>query len=174
MNLWYHSTSHLYSFPSTKLYHLGSCLDGAVHNTRAAKDALYSIQQSFFMMGRFTGPIENVPASNDLRLIGIDQFLLKSGTLTTSNTSHNLKVMRFSGSSVVRRSVEVKNANDLLRLVEGFKGLSKSDLCVLTSISASDEHILAGAGELHLEICPKELEEDHAGVPLKISDPVVA
>ena len=32
---------------------------------------------------------------------------------------------------------------------------------------------VVGAGELHLEICLKALEEDHAGVPLKISPPVV-
>ena len=38
----------------------------------------------------------------------------------------------------------------------------------------SGEHIIAGAGELHLEICLKDLEEDHAGVPLKKSDPVVS
>ena len=33
---------------------------------------------------------------------------------------------------------------------------------------------LAGAGELHLEICLKDLEEDHACIPLKKSDPVVS
>jgi len=33
---------------------------------------------------------------------------------------------------------------------------------------------VAGAGELHLEICLKDLEEDHACIPLKISDPVVS
>merc|ERR1719511_268793 len=38
----------------------------------------------------------------------------------------------------------------------------------------SGEHIIAGAGELHLEICLKDLEEDHACVPLKKSDPVVS
>ena len=32
----------------------------------------------------------------------------------------------------------------------------------------------AGAGELHLEICLKDLEEDHACIPLKKSDPVVS
>ncbi|EDN10185.1 hypothetical protein HCAG_05988 [Histoplasma mississippiense (nom. inval.)] len=36
------------------------------------------------------------------------------------------------------RSVEVKNANDLPKLVEGLKRLSKSDPCVLTYISESD------------------------------------
>jgi len=57
--------------------------------------------------------------------------------------------------------------------VEGLKRLSKSDPCVQTWIAETGEHIVAGAGELHLEICLKDLQEDHAGVPLKVSDPVV-
>lgn len=36
-------------------------------------------------------------------------------------------------------------------------------------IEESGEHIVAGAGELHLEICLKDLEEDHACIPLKVS-----
>ena len=144
--------------------------------TPGKKEDLFikSIQRTILMMGRFVEPIEDVPAGNILGLVGVDQFLLKSGTLTTSETAHNLKVMKFSVSPVVRRSVEVKNANDLPKLVEGLKRLSKSDPCVLTLISESGEHIVAGAGELHLEICLKDLEEDHAGVPLRISDPVVS
>jgi elongation factor 2 len=133
-----------------------------------------AIQRTILMMGRAIEPIEDVPAGNIVGLVGVDQFLLKSGTLTTSETAHNLKVMKFSVSPVVQRSVQVKNANDLPKLVEGLKRLSKSDPCVLTYIAESGEHIVAGAGELHLEICLKDLEEDHAGVPLKISDPVVS
>ncbi|KAF2221019.1 P-loop containing nucleoside triphosphate hydrolase protein [Elsinoe ampelina] len=144
--------------------------------TPGKKEDLFikSIQRTILMMGRFTEPIEDVPAGNILGLVGVDQFLLKSGTLTTSETAHNLKVMKFSVSPVVQRSVEVKNANDLPKLVEGLKRLSKSDPCVLTFITESGEHVVAGAGELHLEICLKDLEEDHAGVPLRISDPVVS
>lgn len=41
-------------------------------------------------------------------------------------------------------------------------------------IEESGEHIIAGAGELHLEICLKDLEEDHAGIPIKVSEPVVS
>ncbi|KAA8644123.1 elongation factor 2 [Aspergillus tanneri] len=144
--------------------------------TPGKKEDLFvkSIQRTILMMGRFVEPIEDVPAGNIVGLVGVDQFLLKSGTLTTSETAHNLKVMKFSVSPVVQRSVEVKNAQDLPKLVEGLKRLSKSDPCVLTMISESGEHIVAGAGELHLEICLKDLEEDHAGVPLRVSDPVVS
>lgn len=132
-----------------------------------------SVQRTILMMGRYIEPIEDCPAGNIVGLVGIDQFLLKSGTLTSSETAHNMKVMKFSVSPVVQVAVEVKNAADLPKLVEGLKRLSKSDPCVQTLINESGEHIVAGAGELHLEICLKDLQEDHAGVPLKISDPVV-
>jgi len=139
------------------------------------KDDLFvkSIQRTMLMMGRYVEPLEDCPAGNIVGLVGIDQFLLKSGTLTTSETAHNMKVMKFSVSPVVQVAVEVKNAADLPKLVEGLKRLSKSDPCVQAWISPSGEHIVAGAGELHLEICLKDLQEDHAGVPLKISEPVV-
>lgn len=139
------------------------------------KDDLFvkSVQRTVLMMGRYVEPLEDCPAGNIVGLVGIDQFLLKSGTLTTAETAHNMKVMKFSVSPVVQVAVEVKNAADLPKLVEGLKRLTKSDPCVQAWIAESGEHIVAGAGELHLEICLKDLQEDHAGVPLKISDPVV-
>lgn len=133
-----------------------------------------AIQRTVLMMGRYVEAIDDCPAGNIVGLVGIDQFLLKSGTLTTSETAHNLKVMKFSVSPVVEVAVEVKNANDLPKLVEGLKRLSKSDPCVVTSMSPSGEHIVACTGELHLEICLSDLQNDHAGVPLKISPPVVS
>lgn len=139
------------------------------------KDDLFikAVQRVVLMMGSRTEPIDDCPAGNIVGLVGIDQFLLKTGTLTTSEASHNMKVMKFSVSPVVQVAVEVKNANDLPKLVEGLKRLSKSDPCVLTYMSDSGEHIVAGTGELHLEICLSDLENDHAGIPLKISPPVV-
>ena len=121
------------------------------------KDDLFikSVQRTILMMGRYIEPIEDCPAGNIVGLVGIDQFLLKNGTLTSSETAHNMKVMRFSVSPVVQVAVEVKNAADLPKLVEGLKRLSKSDPCVQAWISESGEHIVAGAGELHLEICLK-------------------
>lgn len=140
------------------------------------KDDLFvkAIQRTVLMMGRTVEPIEDCPAGNTVGLVGIDQFLLKSGTITTNENAHNLKVMKFSVSPVVQVSVDVKNANDLPKLVEGLKRLSKSDPCVQCYTSESGEHIVAGAGELHLEICLKDLEEDHAQIPIKIGEPVVS
>ncbi|KAJ1729468.1 translation elongation factor 2 [Coemansia biformis] len=132
-----------------------------------------TIQRTVLMMGRAVESIEDCPAGNIIGLVGVDQFLQKSGTLTTEETAHNMKVMKFSVSPVVRVAVEVKNQQDLPKLVEGLKRLSKSDPCVLVMTSDTGEHIVAGAGELHLEICLKDLEEDHAQVPIRSSLPVV-
>merc|ERR1711876_13157 len=140
------------------------------------KEDLYekSIQRTILMMGRYIEAIEDIPCGNICGLVGVDQFLVKTGTITTAKEAHNLKVMKFSVSPVVRVAVEPKNPQDLPKLVEGLKRLAKSDPMVQCMIEESGEHIIAGAGELHLEICLKDLEEDHAQIPLKKSDPVVS
>merc|ERR1711893_177725 len=140
------------------------------------KEDLYekSIQRTILMMGRYIEAIEDVPCGNICGLVGVDQFLVKTGTITTFKDAHNMKVMKFSVSPVVRVAVEPKNAADLPKLVEGLKRLAKSDPMVQCVIEESGEHIIAGAGELHLEICLKDLEEDHAQIPIKKSDPVVS
>jgi len=144
--------------------------------TPGSKQDLYekSIQRTILMMGGRVEAIEDVPAGNICGLVGVDQFLVKTGTITTFKEAHNMKVMKFSVSPVVRVAVEPKNPADLPKLVEGLKRLSKSDPMVQCMIEESGEHIIAGAGELHLEICLKDLEEDHAQIPLKKSDPVVS
>jgi len=144
--------------------------------TPGKKEDLYekAIQRTVLMMGRFVEAIEDVPCGNICGLVGVDQFLVKTGTITTFKDAHNLRVMKFSVSPVVRVAVEPKNPSDLPKLVEGLKRLAKSDPMVQCIIEESGEHIVAGAGELHLEICLKDLEEDHACIPLKKSDPVVS
>jgi len=133
-----------------------------------------SIQRTILMMGGRVEAIEDVPAGNICGLVGVDQFLVKTGTISTIKEAHNMKQMKFSVSPVVRVAVEPKNPADLPKLVEGLKRLAKSDPMVQCMIEESGEHIIAGAGELHLEICLKDLEEDHACIPLKKSDPVVS
>jgi elongation factor 2 len=144
--------------------------------TPGSKTDLYvkQIQRTILMMGRFVEQIEDVPCGNIVGLVGVDQYLIKTGTITTYDQAHNMKVMKFSVSPVVKVAVEAKNPADLPKLVEGLKRLSKSDPMVQIQTCESGEHIIAGAGELHLEICLKDLEEDHACVPIVKSDPVVS
>merc|ERR1712176_947870 len=133
-----------------------------------------NIQRTLIMMGRFQEQVQDIPAGNTCGLVGVDQYLLKSGTISTEDEAHCIKTMKFSVSPVVRCAVEPKKAQDLPKLVEGLKRLAKSDPMVLCYTEESGEHIIAATGELHLEICLKDLQEDFMGTDVKVSDPVVS
>merc|ERR1712127_1127662 len=135
--------------------------------------AVKNIQRTVIMMAGKVEAVPDVPCGNTVGLIGVDQYLLKQGTITTAEDAHNIRVMKYSVSLVVRVAVDVKNAADLPKLVEGLKKLSKSDPLVLCYTEESGEHIIAGCGELHLEICLKDLIEEYAKCDLKQGDPVV-
>merc|ERR1719265_1203441 len=121
-----------------------------------------NIQRTILMMGRNVEQIPDVPCGNTVALVGIDQYLLKSGTLTTVETAHNIADMKYSVSPVVKVAVKPKDGKDLPKLVEGLKKLSKSDPLVVCTTEESGEHVIAGCGELHVEICLKDLREDYA------------
>merc|ERR1719323_2500465 len=99
---------------------------------------------------------------------------MKQGTIATAEDAHCIKVMKYSVSPVVRVAVEVKNASDLPKLVEGLKKLLKSDPLVICTTEESGEHVIAGCGELHVEICLKDLREEYAQCDFAVSDPVVS
>jgi elongation factor 2 len=135
------------------------------------------IQRTVLMMGRYTEQIPDCPCGNVIGLVGVDTFLLKAGTITELEPTKcaPFKAMKFSVSPVVRCAVECKNQADLPKLVEGLRRLGKSDPLVLITTSKTGEHVVAGAGELHLEICLKDLADDFMkGAPIVVSKPVVS
>nr|XP_027201278.1 elongation factor 2-like [Dermatophagoides pteronyssinus] len=133
-----------------------------------------NIQRTVIMMGRTVEAVQDVPCGNTCALVGVDQFLLKSGTLTTCETACTFNDMKYSVSPVVRVAVAPKDNKDLPKLVEGLKKLSKSDPLVVCSSEENGQHIIAGCGELHVEICLKDLKEEYAQVEIIVSEPVVS
>merc|ERR1712014_343852 len=133
-----------------------------------------NIQRTVLMMGRTQDAIQDVPCGNTVGLVGVDQYLLKTGTLTDIEDAHNIADMKYSVSPVVKVAVKVKDGKDLPKLVEGLKKLSKSDPLVVCTTEESGEHVIAGCGELHVEICLKDLREEYAQCDFSVSDPVVS
>lgn len=125
------------------------------------------------MMGGKVEAVPDVPCGNTVCLVGVDQYLMKQGTISDHDDAHNIRVMKYSVSPVVRVAVEPKSASDLPKLVEGLKKLSKSDPLVVCYTEESGEHIIAGCGELHVEICLNDLVNEYAKIEIKKSDPVV-
>merc|ERR1719241_22806 len=133
-----------------------------------------NIQRTVLMMGRSVEQIADVPCGNTVGLVGVDQYILKSGTITTIEDAHNIACMKYSVSPVVKVAVKPKDGKDLPKLVEGLKKLAKSDPLVVCSIEESGEHIIAGCGELHVEICLKDLRDEYAQCDFVMADPVVS
>merc|ERR1711990_231938 len=133
-----------------------------------------NIQRTVLMMGRVVEQIADVPCGNTVALVGVDQYILKSGTITTIEDAHNIACMKYSVSPVVKVAVKPKDGKDLPKLVEGLKKLSKSDPLVICTTEESGEHVIAGCGELHVEICLKDLRDEYAQCDFVMTDPVVS
>jgi elongation factor 2 len=83
--------------------------------------------------------------------------------------------MKYSVSPVVRVAVKPKNSADLPKLVAGMQRLAKSDpLVQCINDEETGENIIAGSGELHVEICINDLKNEFAQIEILISDPVVS
>ena len=134
-----------------------------------------TVQRTVIMMGRKTEFVPDVPCGNTVALVGIDQGLTKTGTISTDETAHNIRVMKYSVSPVVRVAVKPKNQADLPKLIAGMQQLAKSDPLVLCiNDQETGENVICGSGELHMEICLKDLVDEYAKIEIIKSDPVVA
>lgn len=131
-----------------------------------------NIARCVTMIGDQVVSLEQVPSGNIIALSGIDKFLQKSGTISTNPQAHCIKTMKFTVSAVVRYSVAPVNASDLVKFVEGLKKLCRSDGLVKSELK-DGQYVIAGAGELHLEICLRDLEKKYACVPIKVGEPIV-
>lgn len=134
-----------------------------------------TVQRTVLMMGRKTEFVPDVPCGNTCALVGIDQYLTKTGTISTHPDAHNIRVMKYSVSPVVRVAIKPKNESDLPKLISGMHRLAKSDPLVLCiNDTETGENIIAGSGELHVEICINDLRDEYAQIPIIRADPIVA
>merc|ERR1712203_1334859 len=78
------------------------------HHKPGGKDylSIKNIQRMVLMMGRTTEQIADVPCGNTVALVGIDQFILKSGTITDIDDAYNIKAMKYSVAPVVKVAVK--------------------------------------------------------------------
>jgi len=132
-----------------------------------------AVQRTLVMMGDKSEVVSEVPCGCTVALVGIDTYLNKSGTIANSDSSHPLRSMKYSVSPVVKVAVEPKNPSDIPKLVDALKKLVNGDSLVECKTEPTGEHVIACAGELHLEICLNDLREYMNGIEIVVSNPVV-
>ena len=131
-------------------------------------------QVGIFMMGKTPESIPDIPCGNTVALTGIDECLLKTGTISTVDlpVSHPIRSMKYSVAPVFKVAVKPKNPADLPKLTKGLTKLSKSDPLLKVEKEETGEITLSGSGELHIEICVNDLKA-FSQCELTVSEPIV-
>lgn len=134
-----------------------------------------SASSVYVMMANKMEPIQECPAGNTVCLAGMDQYILKNGTITDVSGGYPFHAMKFTVSPVVRVAVSVKNPSHLPKFIKALQKLSKSDpLCKVEMDQDTGEMVVAGAGELHIDVIMNNLRDDYCqGIPFTFSEPVV-
>ncbi|ODV88859.1 hypothetical protein CANCADRAFT_32310 [Tortispora caseinolytica NRRL Y-17796] len=127
----------------------------------------------YILMGRDLVPIQECPAGNIVAVEGIGEKVLKTATLTSVKDFPSLSSQASNSPPIVRVAIEPVNPSDMAKFEKGLELLNISDPCVQVSIQHTGEHILATAGELHLERCLNDLRERFAKVDVSVSAPMV-
>ena len=118
--------------------------------------------------------VTKVCAGNTVSLVGLDSYIIKTATIVDKAPTHPIKNMTFSVAAVVQRSVAPAKPSDIPKLTAAMAQLSTSDSLVQCFTNAAGEHIIAGAGELHLEICLNDLQSYMGESKLIVRDPIVS
>lgn len=136
--------------------------------------AIIEVEELFLMMGRGLEHLQEVPAGNVFGIGGkqLSQQILKTGTLSSSINSPLFSPMVFSR-PIMRVAVEPVVPAEMPILIDGLKLLNQADASVEIMVQETGEHVIAAAGEVHLERCKTDLNDLFAPIALKFSSPIV-
>lgn len=135
--------------------------------------ACCTLENLYLLMGRELEDLEEVPSGNVLGIAGLEDYVLKSATLSTSLACPPFIPLNFEAKPIVRVAVEPKHASEMPQLVKGMRLLNQADPCVEVLIQETGEHVLVTAGEVHLQRCLDDLRERFAKIQLSASEPII-
>jgi elongation factor 2 len=130
------------------------------------------VQQVNLMVGSDRITVDHVSAGNIVALTGIRDAI--AGSTVTSNPEEDPfeRIVHVS-EPVVTVAVEAKHTKDLPKLIEVLRIVSKADPSIQVNINQeTGENLMAGMGELHLEITEYRIKNEY-GVEVICSEPIV-
>ncbi|MEM3086259.1 MAG: elongation factor EF-2 [Halobacteria archaeon] len=127
-------------------------------------------------VGIYIGPdrleVEEIPSGNIASVTGLREAVAGS-TVSAPEPMPPFESIRYTSEPVVTKAVEAKDPRNLPKLIEALRAVQKEDPTVRVQIDEeTGEHLIAGMGELHLEIIEYKISHDK-GVPIETSPPIV-
>eukprot|EP00117_Sycon_ciliatum_P043938 scpid40493/ scgid4249/ Elongation factor Tu GTP-binding domain-containing protein 1; Elongation factor-like 1; Protein FAM42A len=128
----------------------------------------------YLLMGRDLVEIDHAPAGCVVGIAGLDQQILRHGTISSTTALPPLAAMEFPTSAVLRVALEPGSATMMSLMLRGLRRLRAADPAVEYCMESSGECVLSTAGEVHLERCLDDLKAIYApGLQVSASDPIV-
>ncbi|MCS5537172.1 MAG: EF-Tu/IF-2/RF-3 family GTPase, partial [Candidatus Poseidoniaceae archaeon] len=130
------------------------------------------VQQVSMMVGSDRISVPSVVAGNIAALTGI-RSAAAGVTISRDKDFTPFEAIRHYSEPVVTVAVEPRSMKDLPKFIDALRSLAKADASlVVTTNQETGEALLAGMGELHLEITTYRIEEEQ-GIKVKVSEPIV-
>ncbi|MHC1592471.1 MAG: elongation factor EF-2 [Methermicoccaceae archaeon] len=129
------------------------------------------VQQVGIYMGPAREEVDTIPSGNIVALSGLKDAVV--GATVSTEQMEPFEAIRHASEPVVTVAVEASNMKDLPKLIEVLRQIAKEDPTLNVNINEeTGEHLLAGMGELHLEVVAHKIEREK-GVPISTSPPIV-
>jgi elongation factor 2 len=162
--------------------HAGEVATGRLFSGKLRRgDVLYVMgtakkENRLQQVGIFMGPkrveVEEIVAGNIAAVTGLKDAIVGS-TVSSLMEVTPFESLKHYSEPVMTVAVEAKNMKDLPKLVEVLRQVAKEDPTLSISINEeTGEHLIAGMGELHLEIITGRIKRDK-GVEIVTSPPIV-
>lgn len=129
------------------------------------------VQSVGIYMGGEREEVERVPAGNIAAVTGLKDSI--AGSTVSSIEMTPFESIEHISEPVITKSVEAKNMDDLPKLIETLRQVSKEDPTIQIEINEdTGEHLISGQGELHLEVITQRIERNQ-GIPVNTGEPIV-
>ena len=130
------------------------------------------VQQVSMMVGADRIAVPKVVAGNIAAITGI-RSAAAGVTVSRDKDFTPFEAIRHYSDPVVTVAVEPKSMKDLPKFIDALRSLAKADASLqVTTNQETGEALLAGMGELHLEITVYRIEEEQ-NIKVKVSPPIV-
>lgn len=159
--------------PSESLHRLPPGCSAADDLSSIPHLACCTLADLYLLMGRELEELQEVPSGNVLGIGGLQDFVLKSATLSSSPACPPFTPLNFEATPIVRVAIEPKHPSEMPQLLKGMKLLNQADPCVQVLVQETGEHVLITAGEVHLQRCLDDLKERFAKVEISVSEPII-
>lgn len=116
----------------------------------------------YLLLGPSIAPADAVPAGNIVGIIGLEDFILKTATISDTWLCPPLKAITFQSKPMLKVAVEPENPMHLRALEMGLQALNQFDPVVEIGVDSSGQRTMTCLGELHLDQCVKTLVDKFA------------